>query len=332
MKSSEIIIKRDKEFSTPQERSRKSKQKALKIGCVACLAIACVIAVQNMTPLDVYANPGINEHTKFVVAHACGAMKVDGVTKKYLNAVEAVDHYYAQGTRMFEVDFVFSKEGELVGTHKFEHLKGYGLKNRIAFEDYKNTLICGKFHGMTSQRLFELMQKYPDAKFVIDTKEDNQFAVYEKLINDANAAGIDISKSILPFVFSKDMLQKLEEKYDFEEYMLTNYKAHYSTNELLEIIESNPKVKYLHMFVMDFAVIDINEINKRGVRVFAHMDHSTPFDLPLNYGCTGVFSDDISEKSFDLKYKYFIDKKLEPLKKDSDESLLASSLGLTLED
>lgn len=322
MKNSEKIVKRDEEFSTPQEHSRKSKQKALKMGCVACLALVCVFAVQNLTPLDVYANPGIDEHTKFVVAHACGELKVDGKTKTYLNVVEGVDQNYAHGTRMFEIDFAFSKEGELVGTHMYEHLKGYNSVKRIPFDEYNNMLICGKFHGMTSERLFELMKKYPDARFVIDTKESDQFAIYSKLIDDANAAGVDIGKSVVPFAFSERMLEKLEQKYDFDEYMFTNYRAYYTTGKIINLIKKHPKIKYVHMFVSNFAWIEINELNKMGIRVFAHMDSNSLINA-LNYGCTGIFSDNITEDVFNFKYKYIFDIKLENHKSDKTTSNLS---------
>lgn len=297
-------------FDTPQEKIRKSNQKMIKVGCVACLTIACVFSVQNFAPLDFYVNPGIGENTKFVVAHAGGGLRVDGRMKKYLNAVEGVDHHYARGTRMFEVDFAFSKENELIGTHKYEYHTGYGKKNRISFEEYKNKLILDKFHGMTSERLFGLIQKYPDAKFIIDTKEKEPFLIYKKLIEDANSFGVDIKHNIIPFVSSKEMLNNLEEIYDFDELMFTNYKAKLDTEELLDIVKQNQKIKYLHIFPIDFSRIEVNEFNKLGIRVFAHMDHSSVFHLPLDYGCTGIFSDDITEDSFNLKYKYILDKKL----------------------
>ena len=202
--------KRIENFDTPQQKAQKSSQKILKFGCLACFAIACVFTAQNLMPLDFYVNPGIDENTKFVVAHAGGGMTVDGKTRKYLNVVEGVEHHYAHGTRMFEIDFAFSKENELVGTHRYEYLKGFSNKNRIGIEEYKNKLILDKFHGLTSERLFELMQKYPDAKFIIDTKENEPFLVYEKLIGDANAYGINLKESVIPFVSSKKMLEKIE--------------------------------------------------------------------------------------------------------------------------
>lgn len=322
-------MKDNEQFIMPLEREKRTKKHIFKTG-LACLAMAaCIISVQNLIPLDVYANPGINEYTNFVVAHGCGSMKVDGKTKKYINAVECVEHHYEQGTRLFEIDFVFSKEHELIATHKYEYLKGYGKNNKIPFEEYENTKILGKYHGMTSERLFELIKKYPDAKFIIDTKESDQFEVYSKLIDDANEAGVDISKNVLPFVFSKEMLEKLEQKYNFEEYMLTNYRAHYSTDELVKIIEGNEKIKYVHMFVTDFAVIDINTLNKQGIRVFAHMDDNAIINV-LNYGCTGIFSDDLTEKTFDLKYKHIFDAKLEEQEPDAAALDLAQEYGLTM--
>lgn len=297
-------------FEIPQEKLRKSKQKMLKAGCVACFAIACVFTVQNLMPLDFYVNPGINESTKFVVAHAGGGMTIDGKTNKYLNVVEGVDYHYAHGTRMFEIDFAFSKENELVGTHRYEYLKGFSNRNRIGIDEYKNKLILDKFHGITSERLFELMQNYPDAKFIIDTKEDDPFLIYEKLIKDANAYGINLKESVIPFASSKNMLEKIEAAYDFDEIMFTNYKAKLNTKHLLEIVKGNKKINYLHIFPTDLSRIEVNEFNKLGIRVFAHMDNSAVFHLALDYGCTGIFSDDITEDSFNLKYRYILDKKL----------------------
>lgn len=318
-------MKKNKMFLTPQERSRLSKKKSLKAGCIACLALVCVFAVQNLTPLDVYANPGIDENTKFVVAHACGELKVDGKTKTYLNVIEGVEKNYACGTRMFEIDFAFSKEGELVGTHMYEHLKGYNSVKRIPFDTYNNMLICGEFHGMTSERLFELMKKYPDARFIIDTKESDQFAIYSKLIDDAVSAGIDISKSVVPFAFSEAMLEKLEEKYDFDEYMFTNYRAYYTTKKIINLIKKHPKIKSVHMFVSNLAWIEVNELNKQGIRVFAHLDNNSLINA-LQYGCTGIFSDNITEDAFKLKYKYIFDIKLEKQQDDIPSNLSVAEM------
>ena len=70
------------------------------------------------------------------------------------------------------------------------------------------------------------------------------------------------------------------------------------------------KINYLHIFPTDLSRIEVNEFNKLGIRVFAHMDNSPVFHLALDYGCTGIFSDDITEDSFNLKYRYILERKL----------------------
>lgn len=329
-----FVMKENQEFMTPKENSKCAKKKMLKLGCVACLAFACIFAAQNYVPLEFYFDPGIDGNTKFVVAHACGGLDVDGRTRNYLNVVEGVDHHYARGTRMFEIDFVFSKEGELVGTHRYEHLRGFSKGNKIEFEEYNNHLILDRFHGMTSQRLFDLIKKYPDAKFIIDTKEDDPFLVYEKLIADAQEADVDLSKNIIPFVSSPKMLEKIEKAYNFDEIMLTDCKFYFSTNEIIDLVKENKKIKYVHIFPLDFGRVDINEINKNGVRVFAHMDHNS-LALALRFGCTGIFSDDITEESFAVKYRYILDSKLKEQKHEVEkfsQETLSSMLNIDVAD
>lgn len=106
------------------------------------------------------------------------------------------------------------------------------------------------------------------------------------------------------------MLLELERTNSFSEYMFTNYKSSYTNNEILNILDSNPKIKYLHMFLTDFLKVNINAVNQRGVRVFAHMDKNDFLRIPLQYGCTGIFSDDISENDFVKNHKPYLVSKL----------------------
>ena len=100
-------------------------------------------------------------------------IKDHGDYKEVITAKQTYQAKYvliATGTKERQMNL--EKENELVGTHRYEYLKEFSNKNRIGIEEYKNKLILDKFHGLTSERLFELMQKYPDAKFIIDTKEN----------------------------------------------------------------------------------------------------------------------------------------------------------------
>ena len=284
--------------------------RSLKKSALISITLYVIAVLSAILPKNKYINPGVNEKTNFVVAHAGGAMENGGKTKKYLNSVEGFVANYKDGTRMFEYDFVFSKEGKLVGTHKFEYLSGYSLENRIPYDQYMKTKIDGKFTGITEEKLFDLIRSYPDAQFIIDTKEKDPFLVYSRIIDLAKEKNIDISSSIIPFVFSEKMLDLLNEKYDFKEMMYSNYKNHKTTKELLNIIKDCSKIKYLHIFPYDFLFKDIDQFNKLGIRVFAHMDKSDVGRTALAYGCTGIFSDDISEKEFKQKHYSFLKSKL----------------------
>ena len=288
--------------------SGNEKNKKTVVFATLTMAVAC--ALSSVLPEYKYNNPGVDENTNFVIAHAGGALENEGKTKKYLNCVEGFYARYKDGTRMFEYDLVFSSDGKLVGTHKFEYLPGNSLNNRISYDEYNATKIDGKFTGINEEKLFDLIRSYPDAKFIIDTKEKDPFLVYSRIIDLANEQGLDISSSIIPFIFSVKMLDMINEKYDFKELMYSNYKNHKTTKEILNILKDCPKIKYLHIFPYDFFLKDINEINKHGVRVFAHMDKSDIGRTALAYGCTGIFSDDISENEFKQKHYPYLKSKL----------------------
>ncbi len=296
----------------------KKFSKSLKHCCLATATFLIGAVTISFSPKDHYFNPGVNYNSNFVVAHAGGALPGnDGKLSKYLNSIDGFYYYYKNGTRMFEYDLCFTSDNKLVGTHYFEYHGDFDFDNRISYEKYNNTKIEGKYTGINEDLLLELIQLYPDCKFIVDTKEKDETKVYLRLIDLANSRNVDISNGILPFVSSTEMLDVLNKKYNFKELMFTNYKNFYNTRRLLEIIKNCEKIKYLHIFPIDFFRIDIDELNRQGIRVFAHMDHSYKLKTPLRYGCSGIFSDDISENEFkDLYYPFLakvlnIDKKID---------------------
>ena len=288
-----------------------SDSKKLKVFYLTAAAVIVATTSIKLAPSDTYTNPGVDYNTNFVVAHAGGALEENGRELGYLNCLEGFYHYYAEGTRLFEFDLVFSSDGRLVGTHTYEYLDGHSMRNRIAYQDYKNTKIAGKFEGITEESLLALCKIFPECKFIIDTKEKNPTAVYYRIIDLAKQQNLDISKTILPFVSSRDMLLDLEKRYDFKEIMFTNYKNYYSTRQLLNIIKEFDKIRYVHIFPIDFFRVDIEKLNQQGVRVFAHMDKENFLRTALDSGCTGIFSDNISEKDFKENHYSFLAKKLE---------------------
>ena len=268
--------------------------------CVLATAVVFAGSLFNcLQPPKNFINPNVSVDDYFTIAHAGGGMRNSkGTFLRYLNCEESFYNYYENGTRMFEYDLVFTLDGNLVGTHKFEYLKGYSFDRRISYEDYLETKIAGEFTGITSDKILDLIKNYPDAKFILDTKEKYEMGVYKEFIKQANEKNIDISKNVIPLVTSREMLEEIEKTYQFDEYMFSVYKNFENTKEILKIVNKAPKIKYLHIFPIDIYRLDISSINKAGIRVFAHMDNEDVFSTPISFGCSGIFTDNITENEF----------------------------------
>ena len=273
-----------------------------KAGKLCLIATAVVFAgsiLGGLQPPKEFSNENVSLEDYFTIAHAGGGMKNSkGTFLRYLNCEESFYNYYENGTRMFEYDLVFTLDGNLVGTHKFEYLKGYSFDKRISYEDYIETKIAGEFTGITSSRILQLIENYPDAKFILDTKEKYEMGVYKEFIKQANEKNINISKNVIPLVTSREMLEEIEKTYQFDEYMFSVYKNFENTKEILKIAKNCPKIKYLHIFPIDLYRLDLSLINKAGIRVFAHMDKEDIFSIPISFGCSGIFTDNITENQF----------------------------------
>ena len=110
-----------------------SKSKDLKSLCLGVAVVFVATTSIQLSPNQTYTNPGVDFNTNFVVAHAGGAIEVDGKELNYLNCLEGFYKYYFEGTRLFEFDLVFSSDGRLIGTHQFEYLGEYDFDNRISY-------------------------------------------------------------------------------------------------------------------------------------------------------------------------------------------------------
>ena len=295
-------------YSKKKKLDEKAIRKILNKMGIAFLSMSIIT---NFLPKSTYTNPGVNYNSNFVVAHAGGAMpNINGKMVKYLNCIEAFYHYYNQGTRMFEYDLCLSSDGKLIGSHHYEHLPEYNANNKILYSEYEDYKLAGLYTGITEETLLELIQTYEDCIFIIDTKEKKPIDVYDRLLKVSNQKDIEIKNNVMPLVFSEQMLNDLKERCDFQNYMLTTYKNRYSNRYINKILNQHPEVKFLHIQAFDFLKIDIDSINKKGVRVFAHMSKNYNNPLTLNYGCTGIFSNDISENEFKSKYYTVVEEKL----------------------
>jgi glycerophosphoryl diester phosphodiesterase len=108
------------------------------------------------------------------VAHAGGGL--DGRT--YTNSIEALTANQEKGFRYFELDFVFTSDGELVCLHdwhdNFEATFGFSIETELSLDEFEELVDAQpRFRNCTLESLRVWMEDNPDAIIVTDVKEQN---------------------------------------------------------------------------------------------------------------------------------------------------------------
>ncbi len=160
------------------------------------------------------------------VAHAMGGL--DG--KVYTNSLEAFLSNYALGCRVFECDFSWTSDGQLVLWHSWE-------KNRInaetplgfvpALAEFQAMKIDGRYTPLTYRDLLRLMEEYPDAHFLLDTKVRTPEAAKEMFGCMRETAvqedSLDALDRMIAYVYSEAIYRAIDEVYHFNRYVYGLY-------------------------------------------------------------------------------------------------------------
>lgn len=166
-----------------------------------------------------------------IILHAGGGM--DGMD--YLNAQETFLYYYDLGYRTFEYDLRLSTDGRLIGTHAYEHIDNE--KYEYSYEEFKELRLDNGFTPVNEEWLMETIVKYNDITIVVDAKMDSTVwdaKVLERLEELEKIYDVDISKNILPEVFSIEMWEIVKETTTFDRYFFSHYKVYYSVDTMIE--------------------------------------------------------------------------------------------------
>jgi sulfatase-like protein len=105
------------------------------------------------------------------IAHAAGI--IDGI--KYTNSKEALDHSYAQGFRLFELDIMETKDNFYVAGHDWNHwAKETGYKGilPVSKNEFLKHKIRGRFSSMDMDGINSWFAAHDDAVLVTDKVND----------------------------------------------------------------------------------------------------------------------------------------------------------------
>lgn len=125
-----------------------------------------------------------------IIAHAGGA--IDG--NSYTNSVEAVEANYANGLRLFELDFLQTADGHWVASHdwpRWRNMSGHSGKVPPTLDVFAKTKITkaqkswsigAEYTPITMDWLRGFLNTHEDAQVVTDTKELSRFPEFVKMI------------------------------------------------------------------------------------------------------------------------------------------------------
>jgi len=223
-----------------------------------------------------------------VIAHAGGA--VAGV--RLTNSLEALNANYELGLRVFELDFSWTRSGELVAIHDWDHtftrlFDGSDGPPRTARE-FSGMQMRGGLTPLTLESLQAWLLERKDAYVVTDIKANN-------------IAGLELISKAMPELVDRLIPQIYgPEEYDavvslgFARIIYTLYRSRMNPVKILRF------VKRADLFAVTvpkarIAAFSIGwRINRLGKAVYAHTVNTTDEAQALaGQGATGFYSDSL---------------------------------------
>lgn len=225
--------------------------------------------------------PNFNRNdTQFsVVSHAGGMFQ--GVS--YTNCKEAIEwNYKIRGHRIFEIDFEWTSDRELVARHDwqaylYDHLKqtppaGIQDAQPLTLEQFKTLKVLYEYNPLTITDIYELMVSTPDLYIITDTKYLQSEMIkdqFNRIVTAAGAYGYEILMRIVPQIYSEEMYSIIEGIFPFPEYIYTLYATQSTDDEIIQFIKGKP-VSAVTMFPERYTSDFGRKLKSLGIEVVLH--------------------------------------------------------------
>ncbi|WP_149095638.1 phosphatidylinositol-specific phospholipase C/glycerophosphodiester phosphodiesterase family protein [Paenibacillus terrae] len=214
---------------------------------------AVILLMLIGTFLLAYKGQSTEEHTGFtthrVISHAMGA--VDGLA--YTNAREAFMNNYKKGSRVFEVDLMFTSDGHLVARHEWTESFTEQMQQEQAvgkeqggkpwsYKQFKNTPIYGSYTPVDWNDVLGLLEKYPDAYVVTDTKEQDPAQIkqlFAQLTRQTQEKNPELLSRIVPQIYDEEMLRTLRSIYPYTSIIYTLYATEDTDDQIIRFVQQN---------------------------------------------------------------------------------------------
>lgn len=239
-----------------------------------------------------------------VIAHAMGS--INGHI--YTNTLEAFVANYEQGSRIFETDLLLTADDRLVARHEWTNNMSKLLGQQrvlpairqgtvLDHAEFMQSPILGVYSPLDVEKLMDLMIAYPDAYIVTDTKElkpERARQQFEIIVQAAEHRDPSLLMRIVPQVYSRDMLEVIQQVHAFPEVIYTLYQSRDSDEQVIQFVERTgvnitmPSDRASKSFV--------RKLKKAGARVYVHTVNEEDEIVKLNrMGVDGFYTDFVSE-------------------------------------
>lgn len=236
------------------------------------------------------------EQTAPYIAHAFGA--IDG--NIYTNSLEAFEHNYALGHRVFEADFDVTEDHYLmIAAHdkdkwiSYTHSEGEPAKE-YTYDQFISTPLLGKYTPLDCRGVIELMSRYPDIYLITDTKYDDLTTVllqFSQLVNLAQKIDPSVLDRIIPQIYHQDMLHWVMSVHPFKSVIYTLYKVGNDPQDVYTFCEASG-VRFITLYDGWITPECIELWDQLGITVGAHTvnDEATAQQL-IDMGVDYLYSD-----------------------------------------
>lgn len=272
------------------------------IATVVMIVALIMIFVITLNKEEEQPTSGFEAHR--IVAHAMGG--INGYT--YTNAWEAFVANYERGTRVFEVDFLLSKDDQLVARHEWtvnmskllgqlEVLPANKQGVALDYEEFMDSPILNIYSPLDIEKVLDLMQNYPDAYIVTDTKEiqpeliEKQFTLLTEAAQRRDPA---LLERIVPQIYNQPMLDEINKVYSFPEVLYTLYQSKDTDEQVIEFVKKTGVD--ITMPVSRATKSFVKQLKNIGARVYVHtVDEEDEIRALSRMGVDGFYSDFVPE-------------------------------------
>lgn len=273
------------------------------IATVVMIVALIMILVITLNKEEEQPASGFEAHK--VVAHAMGG--INGYT--YTNAWEAFVANYERGTRVFEVDFLLSKDDQLVARHEWtsnmskllgqlEVLPANKQGVVLDYEEFMDSPILNIYSPLDIEKVLDLLQNYPDAYIVTDTKEiqpeliEKQFTLLTEAVMRRDPT---LLNRIVPQIYNQTMLDEINKVHSFSKVLYTLYQSQDTDEQVIDFVQrfgadiTMPVSRANKSFV--------KKLKKAGAHVYVHTVNEEDEIRELSrMGVDGFYTDFVPEE------------------------------------